>query len=353
MTKNKRFDQRLAQIPAGIWSKITQIDELKGQWIAGAQLSPQVLGRLKRSVLITSTGASTRIEGARLSDEDVEKMMRGIAIQKLSDRDKQEVRGYYELLENVFNSWKRLRFNEATIKHFHAELLKYVEKDKGHRGEYKKQENKVHMIDAAGKSIGILFDTTPAYLTPKEMQELVEWTQQALGEKKYHPLLIVANFLVEFLQIHPFQDGNGRLSRILTNLLLLKEGYLYMPYISHEKLVEDNKPDYYMALRNSQKTFRTKHEDIIAWLDFFLAIFLKQSRVAVELLSKENIEKLLSKKQLLVWQYLQKVEEASPGEIAKKAKVARPTVNQALNKLLRLKKVERIGLGRSTRYRKL
>lgn len=363
MTKNKRFDQRLAQIPASIWSKITQIDELKGQWIAGAQLSPQVLGRLKRSVLITSTGASTRIEGAKLSDEDVEKMMRGIAIQKFTDRDKQEVKGYYELLENVFNSWKRLRFNEDTIKHFHAELLKYVEKDKRHRGEYKKQENKVEMIDAAGKSIGVLFDTTPAYLTPKETQELVEWTQETLVEKKYHPLLVVANFLVEFLQIHPFQDGNGRLSRILTNLLLLKEGYLYMPYISHEKLVEDNKPDYYMALRNSQKTFlsaealakegKTKHEDITAWLDFFLTIFLKQSKMAVELLSKENIEKLLSKKQLSVWQYLQEVEEATPGEIAKKAKVARPTVNQALNKLLRLKKVERIGLGRSTRYRKL
>ena len=353
MTKNERFDQRLAHIPADIWSKITQIDELKGQWIAGAQLSPQVLGRLKRSVLITSTGASTRIEGARLSDEDVEKLMRGIDIQKFTDRDRQEVKGYFELLENVFNSWKSLKFSENSIKHFHKELLKYVEKNALHRGEYKKTENKVEMIDVAGKSVGVLFDTTPAYLTPKEMQELVEWTQEALVEKRYHPLLIVGNFLVEFLQIHPFQDGNGRLSRVFANILLLKERYLYMPYVSHEKLVEDNKPDYYMALRRSQKTFKAKHENIIPWLDFFLAIFLKQSQMAVELLSEENIEKLLSKKQLSVWQYLQEVEEAAPGEIAKKTKVARPTVNQVLNKLLRLKKVERIGLGRSTRYRKL
>ena len=353
MAKNKRFDQWLAQIPADIWSKITQIDELKGQWIAGARLSPQVLGRLKRSVLITSTGASTRIEGARLSDEDVEKMMRGIDIQKFTDRDKQEVKGYFELLENVFDSWRSLKFSESTIKHFHKELLKHVKKNELHRGDYKKEENKVQMIDAVGKSVGVLFDTTPAYLTPKEMQELVEWTQQALAERKYHPLLVIGSFLVEFLQIHPFKDGNGRLSRVLTNLLLLKEGYLYMPYISHEKLVEDNKPDYYMALRRSQKTFKTEHENIIPWLDFFLTIFLKQSQMAVELLSKENIEKLLSKKQLAVWQYLQEVEEATPGEIAKKAKVARPTVNQALDRLLRLKKVERIGLGRSTRYRKL
>lgn len=353
MAKINRFDQRLSSIPAEIWSKITQVDELKGQWIAGARLSPQVLGRLKRSVLITSTGASTRIEGARLSDEDVEKLMRGIDIQKFTDRDKQEVKGYYELLENVFDSWKNLRLNESAIKHFHKELLKFVKKDETHRGDYKKMENKVHMLNAAGESLGVLFDTTPAYLTPKEMQELVEWTQEALAEKKYHPLIIVGNFLVEFLQIHPFEDGNGRLSRVLTNFLLLKEGYLYMPYISHEKLVEDNKPEYYLALRQSQKTFKTENETIIPWLDFFFTIFLKQSQMAVELLSKENVEKLLSKKQLAVWQYLLEVDEATPGEIAKHAKVARPTVNQALDKLLRLKKVERIGLGRSTRYRKL
>ncbi|MEK7130205.1 MAG: Fic family protein [Patescibacteria group bacterium] len=353
MLKNNRFDERISSIPSELWSKITQIDELKGQWIAGARLSPQVLGRLKRSVLITSTGASTRIEGARLSDEDVEKLMRGIDIQKFTDRDKQEVKGYFELLEKVFDSWKSLKFSESNIKNFHKELLKYVKKDERHRGDYKKVENKVHMIDAAGKSVGVLFDTAPDYLTPKEMQELVEWAQEALAEKKYHPLLIVGNFLVEFLQIHPFQDGNGRLSRVLANLLLLKAGYLYMPYISHEKLVEDNKPEYYLALRQSQKTFKTDKESIISWLDFFFIIFLKQSEMAVELLSKENIEKLFSKKQLSVWQYLQEVEEASPGEIAKKAKVARPTVSQALDKLLRLKKVERIGLGRSTRYRKV
>lgn len=353
MVKNNRFDQRIASIPSEIWSKIAQIDELKGQWVAGARLSPQVLGRLKRSVLITSTGASTRIEGAKLSDEDVEKLMRGIDIQKFTDRDKQEVKGYYELLENIFDSWKNLRFNESAIKHFHKELLKYVKKDEPHRGEYKKIENKVEMIDAAGKSVGTLFDTTPAYLTSKETQELVNWTQEALMEKKYHPLLVAGNFLVEFLQIHPFQDGNGRLSRVLTNLILLKEGYLYMPYVSHEKLVEDNKPEYYLALRQSQKTFKTDKGTIVPWLDFFLTIFLKQSRMAVELLSKENIEKLLSKKQLSVWQYLQEADEATPGEIAKRAKVARPTVSQALDKLLRLKKVERIGLGRGTRYRKL
>src|SRR3989338_4634001 len=183
ISQKSRFDLRLEGLSSEVWSKLRQIDELKGQWIAGAQLSSQVLGRLKRSVLITSTGASTRIEGSRLSDEDIEKLMRGIGIQKFTDRDKQEVQGYYELLENVFNSWKSVKFNESTIKHFHQELPRYVDKDEKHRGEYKKGENKVHMIDEAGESIGILFYTSPAYLTPGQMCDLTEWTQKALREK--------------------------------------------------------------------------------------------------------------------------------------------------------------------------
>lgn len=347
------FSKRIEKIPSVIVTKIARIDELKGQWITGARLNPQVLGRLKRSVLITSTGASTRIEGARLSDEDIEKLMRGINIQKFTNRDKQEAQGYYELLENVFNSWKNLKFNESLIKHFHQELLKHVKKDEKHRGEYKKGENKVQMIDEAGQSIGILFDTSPAYLTPSQMQELVEWTQKTLIENKLHPLLVIGNFLVEFLKIHPFSDGNGRLSRILTNLLLLQAGYFYIPYVSHEKLIEDNKPDYYIALRRSQKSMGTKNEDIVDWLDFFLDTVLKQSQMAMELLSKENVEKILSEKQIIVWQYIEKINETNTGDITKNTKIARPTVKQTLEVLLKLKKIERIGLGRSTRYRKI
>jgi len=349
-----KFSQRLEGISPEIISKISQIDELKGQWISGAKLSPQVLGRLKRSVLITSTGASTRIEGAKLSDEDIEKLMRRINIQKFTNRDQQEAQGYYELLTNIFNSWLTIKLTENSIKHFHQELLKYADKDKTHCEDYKKQENKVHMVDEAGQSIGILFDTTPAYLTPKAMQELVEWTAEELVNKKFHPLFVVGNFLVEFLKIHPFVDGNGRLSRIITNLLLLQQGYLYAPYVSHEKLIEDNKPEYYIALRRSQKMINANKPDISAWLNFWLDIVLKQSQLAVELLSKENIEKLLSPKQLLVWDYfIKNNSDISTGEIVANTKIARPTVKQALDILLRLKKIDRIGLGRGARYKKL
>ena len=351
MTDMTKFDTRLESLPANILTIIASIDELKGRWTAGANLHPQILGRLKQSVLITSTGASTRIEGAKLSDSDVEDLMRGISIQKFKDRDIQEVKGYFELLKNVFDSWQSIKLNEGTIKHFHQEILKYVEKDSFHRGQYKVTENKVQMVDAKGNIVGTIFDTTPVYLTPIEMQELVEWTIKAIKEQKYHPLLIIANFVVEFLKIHPFRDGNGRISRILTNLLMLQAGYLYIPYVSHEKLVEEKKQEYYVALRKTQITFKTEKTDLIPWLTFFLNIILDQSKQAVDLLNVDNVEKTLSGKQLAVLEYLQEIKEATPGDIAENTKVARPTVNQVLEKLISIKKIERIGMGRSTRYR--
>ncbi|MEK7472481.1 MAG: Fic family protein [Patescibacteria group bacterium] len=350
---NDKFNIRFNNVSHEIWLKITQIESLKGKWDGSTKLSPQILGRLKKSVLVTSTGASTRIEGSKLTDETVEKMMKGISIQKFSNRDEQEVMGYYELLQNIFNSWESITFSESAILHFHKELLKYVGKDETHRGEYKKKENAVHMVNEKGKSVGILFETTKAYLTPKEMYELIDWTKTALNQNTYHPLLIISNFIVEFLNIHPFSDGNGRLSRILTNLLLLKAGYLYIPYVSHEKLIEDNKPEYYLALRRSQNTLRTKKPDVSFWTNFFLDILFTQSEIAIKQLTETNIESVLSPKQLLVWDYLEKNDEVTPMEISKKAGVTRPTVTQVLVKLLDLKMIEKIGQGSATRYRKL
>src|SRR3989339_1740291 len=330
-----KFSKRLSfspEVTHKVYGLISKIDELKGQWKMGANLSPQALGILKKSVIITSSGASTRIEGARLTDEQVEKLLKGLKIQKLITRDEQEVAGYAELLTNVFDSYKNLKLSESTVKHFHSELLKYSEKDTRHRGEYKFCSNRVEAKDENGNLVGILFDPTPPHLVGKEMSELLDTALDLLNKKEIHPLIIIGNFIFEFLSIHPFQDGNGRTSRVLTNLLLLKSGYEYMPYVSHEKFVEDNKPEYYLALRQSQKTFKTpkdsklptgqaENKTIIPWLDFFLTIFLKQSEMAIDLLSKENIERLLTQKQLAVWDYLQKVDSATPREISEKTQV--------------------------------
>lgn len=349
----KNLSDRIKDIPSYIWKRLTQIDELKGRWLAHTSLPKTAVARLKQSVLVTSTGASTRIEGSGLADEDVENLMRGLDMQQFADRDRQEVQGYFELLQNIFDSYEEMTFSESTIKHFHQKLLKYVEKDSHHRGEYKMLENKVQLVDIQGKSQGIIFDTTPVYLTPAEVQALVEWTKNALQDTQLHPLITISAFIVELLHIHPFQDGNGRLSRILTNLLLLQRGYTFMAYISHEKIIEDNKKDYYLVLRKSQQTFRSIHEDIIPWLDFFTQIVLIQAQKAASLLTADFTESSLSSIQLQVLRYLQQKNEASPKEISDGTGVTRITVSQAVNKLLRLNKIERIGEGRATRYRLL
>lgn len=350
---NNKIDVRLKKLPDSVGRQLSRIDELKGRWIGGAQLSPQLLGRLKRSVLVTSTGASTRIEGAKLSDVDIEKLIRGLSTQKLADRDSQEVKGYHDLLQTVFDEYPSMKFSENMILELHDRLLKYSDKDERHRGAYKALENNVEMRDTDGKVLSVLFNTSPAYLTPKHMQELIAWTNSAFGSDRYHPLLVTANFIVEFLKIHPFLDGNGRLSRVLTNLLLLQHGFAYVPYVSLEKLIEDNKTEYYVALRKSQTTFGTTKETVLPWIDFFLGVCTKQAEQAVALLSGENLERTLSPNQLLVWQYVQSVTEATIRDTAEATSVARPTVKQAFDRLLELKFVERVGLGRSSRYRKL
>ena len=349
----QRFNDRIEKLSPTTLTWLSQIDSLRGQWIGGANLSPQALSRLKRSVLVTSTGASTRIEGAKLSDEEVEKLMRGLSVQKLADRDAQEVRGYYELLQKVFDSYATIRFSENMIKQLHAELLRYTNKDERHRGEYKKLDNRVEIKNASGNVLSVLFETTPTYLTAKEMDELITWTNDALSNKSYHPLLVITNFVIEFLKIHPFLDGNGRLSRVLTNLLMLQTGYEYMPYVSHEKLIEDNKTEYYVALRASQTTFKTKTETIAPWIEYFLPVLRTQAEQAIKLLSGESVDNLLSPNQLIVWEYIKSADgDTSVQKITDATKVARPTVRQAIERLLDLKKIQRVGLGRATRYRK-
>ena len=355
MDKNNKFYKRLIIVDQinsqKIQNLIAEIEKLSGMWTAGVKLAPQILSVLKKSTIITSTGSSTRIEGSKLSDEQIKKLFSsGLKIKKFNTRDEQEVFGYKELLENVFNSFENIKFNESTIKYFHKELLKYSDKDQKHLGEYKFSDNSVAATDKDGKVIGVIFEPTKPYLTPKEMQELLVWTNEAFQIKIFHPLLVIANFIMEFLAIHPFQDGNGRTSRVLTNFLMLKYGYDYMPYISHEKLVEDNKDRYYLALNKSQKT---KNHDIAPWLIFFLEMILEQVKLVVKLGDKERIEIFLSPKQLQVWQFMQEEREITPKQIRENLDMATATVLQVLNKLIEMKKIERLGEGRSTRYRVL
>jgi Fic family protein len=233
---------------------IAEIDEFKGKWRALNTLAPDRLAALRKVATIESVGSSTRIEGARLTDRQVQELLSNIGQQSFTTRDEQEVAGYAEVMDSIFASWESIPFSENYIKQFHKMLLKHSPKDDRHRGEYKKFSNSVQAFDADGNSLGIVFETTSAFDTPRQMTEIVNWTADQLISPMIHPLLTIGVFVVTFLAIHPFHDGNGRLSRILTTLLLLKAGYGYVPYSSLESIIEESKEGYYLALRQTQGT---------------------------------------------------------------------------------------------------
>lgn len=345
-----QFDKRIKNPEPHIVALLAEIDGIKGEFKSGLRMSPQAITSLKRSVVVTSAGASTRIEGSKLSDKQVQNILSKLSISKFSDRDSQEVQGYLEVLQNVFNAHEKLPLREGVIQSLHREALKYSTKDELHRGRYKTKENAVGLQDDDGTVREIIFETTPAWAVQKEMTEIVDWAYDALEQKRFHPLLVIANFLVEFLKIHPFEDGNGRLSRVLTNLFLVRSGYLFTQYISHEQIVEQRKDEYYLALQQSQTSFKTDQSTIAPWLNFFLGVVKDQANKALVYLHNEQIEDTLSPKQWEVWKYLSTVSDASPAQVALATHILMPTVRQALARLVVIGKVKRTGRGPGTRY---
>ncbi len=353
--KKHRLNTRLSLKPEVVeeaYSLISKIDTVKNSFAITGKILPQTISRLTASVIVTSTGASNRIEGNKLSDSQVEKLYKNLHIKKFKTRDEQEVAGYIECLELVFENFNEIKISESWILGLHNQMLQYSEKDLRHKGQYKFGSNRVEAKDNKGNLIGIIFDPTPPHLVKKEMQELISWFKEANKEKSKHPLILIANLVFEYLAIHPFQDGNGRTSRLLANLLLLKFGYDFTKIISHEKLIESNKADYYLALSKTQKTWKSKNEDISDWLIFFLRIVNNQAQKALKILQSETIEHLLSEKQLALWQWAQNL---SKKEFARKDAIEAlgfppRTVESIIKKLLDFKKLVRIGEGRGIKY---
>jgi Fic family protein len=277
------------QITPEILGLISELDEFKGAWRALGTLAPERLSALRRVATIESIGSSTRIEGSKLSDREVEALLSNLEIKSFDTSDAQEVAGYAETMEQVFSSWAEITLTENHIKQLHRDLLKHSQKDEHHRGGYKTQSNSVAAFNDAGKQVGIVFETATPFDTPRLMTDAVDWVRAGLEDKTLHPLLVTAVFIVVFLEIHPFQDGNGRLSRILTTLLLLRAGYAYVPYSSLESVIEQSKEGYYLALRQTQGTIRTDAPNWQPWLVFFLRSMQQQMRRLAKKVEREKI----------------------------------------------------------------
>jgi Fic family protein len=334
-----------------ILALIAEIDEFKGAWRALGTLAPERLSALRRVATIESIGSSTRIEGSKLSDRDVAQLLANLEVKSFATRDEQEVAGYAEAMDLIFRAWEDITITENHIRQLHRDLLVHSEKDAWHRGNYKTSPNSVAAFDEGGKQIGIVFETATPFDTPRLMTELVAWLNYERKQRRLHPLLVIAVFTVVFLEIHPFQDGNGRLSRILTTLLLLQVGYAYVPYSSLESVIEQSKEAYYLALRQTQGSIRSGAPNWQPWLLFFLrALHQQMKRLAGKVEREKLILPSIPELSVRILDQVREHGRVSMGDIVKLTGASRNTLKQQFRQLVDKGYLVRRGGGRTTWY---
>ena len=339
------------QIIPEILGLIAGIDEFKGAWRALGSLAPDRLSALLRVATIESIGSSTRIEGSRLSDREVERLLSRLQIKSFATRDEQEVAGYAKVMELVFSSWQDIALTENHIRQLHRDLLTHSEKDAWHRGSYKTSTNSVMAFDEDGKQLGVVFETATPFDTPRLMGELVAWFNDERVAARLHPLLLIGIWVVVLLEIHPFQDGNGRLSRVLTTLLLLQAGYAYVPYSSLESVIEQNKEAYYLALRQTQGTIRSKSPNWQPWLVFFLRALAEQVRRLNRKVEREKIVlAALPELSLQIVEFAREHGRVTMADAIRLTGGNRNTLKQHFRALVKQGKLKQHGAGRGVWY---
>ena len=334
-----------------ILNLIGKIDLYKGKWNAIEKQENIYLKELRRIATIESVGSSTRIEGVTLTDNEIKKLLNNLKITELKTRDEQEVVGYYDTLEVVYKNYDNIKLSENYIKQLHKNLLRYSSKDERHRGLYKSLSNKV-VANYPGAVQKIIFNTTEVHLVENEMNDLINWTNEQLNNDEIHPLIIIGLFIYEFLSIHPFQDGNGRLSRLLTTLLLMKNNYLFIQYVSFENLIEKSKKEYYQALMEGQKNRNIENENISKWSIYFLD---KIYMLTKNLENKYDIFKskggYLNGRQKEIKKYIEKKQPVKISDISKKfIDITIHTIKKDLQYMKAEKMIKTIGVGKGTVY---
>ena len=329
---------------------IAEIDEFKGYWNGMESLSLQTLSSMRILATIESIGSSTRIEGAKLSNRQVAALLEGLDLGSFQSRDEQEVAGYAKAMQLIHDSFKEIEFSENNIKYLHKVIMQFSTRDSWHLGEYKRHPNHVAAFDRDGNQIGIIFETATPLNTPRLMDLLVETTLERFQNEDIHPLLTIADFVVRFLAIHPFQDGNGRLSRVLTNLLLLRNGYAFVQYSSHERIVEANKDKYYLALRESQEKLKSHNDFSLNWVEFFLELIKKQKedlKAKIERERKAQQTPALSEK---ICNLANDHGRISVAFITNELQANRNTVKKHLQNLVKNGRLVKHGKGRGSYY---
>lgn len=328
-----------------ILSVISRIDRFDASWASIERLEGGNLRQLRHIATIQSVGASTRIEGSKMTDEEVANLLINTGISKIEDRDSQEVVGYFNVLDTIVDSHEAIVVSENNIKNLHNQLLKFSTKDTWHRGDYKQHVNAVEASFPDGSKKIIFKTTEPGFPTEDAMRRLIDWYSI---ETEVHPLIVCAAFVYEFVSIHPFQDGNGRLSRLLTTLTLLQKGYNWIQYVSFEHEIENRKKDYYISLRSCQAL--RPNEDITDWIEFFLESLLNVQFKLEQKLAITERQTHLSSKEKLVYSYILNHTHCKSSDIVLNLNISKPTVKRILTYLIDKQLIKKYGRGAGITY---
>lgn len=324
---------------------VSQIDRFDASWSSIEKKEGNSLKELKSIATIRSVGASTRIEGSKMSNEEVDVLLQNIDVTKLIDRDSQEVAGYFDVLDLISDSFQNIPITENGIKNLHKKLLGYSEKDVWHRGDYKQHSNAVEANLPDGSKQIIFRTTEPGFPTKDAMEKLIAWYKK---DKETHPLVKCALLAYDFVSIHPFQDGNGRLSRLLSTLALLKQGYNWVQYVSLEHEIEHQKNKYYQVLRTSQA--QRPSEDVTTWIHFFFNALIKVQNQLMAKLEMQGVMSELSPREKAILTFIGERPGCKSGEIATRLDIPNPTVKRLLAEMVKAKLIEKHGAGAGTNY---
>ncbi len=324
---------------------LTQIHEFKGEQSLFIEAKADTLMQLVEIARIQSTEASNKIEGIYTSDARLKALVRDKTTPRT--RNEREIAGYRDVLNTIHESHDHIPVKPNMILQLHRDLYKFEGYDIG--GRYKSADNIIEEEDAQGNK-HVRFRPVAAWETPEAMQNLCDEFGRAMGRSRIDPLILIPMFILDFLCIHPFDDGNGRMSRLLTLLLLYRAGYIVGKYISIERLIEKTKDSYYASLQESSAEWLAGENDYIPFVQYMLGVVAAAYRdfsMRVEILITSGLSKP---------ERIAKLIQSTYGEITKSQilercpDISQITVQRTLAALLESEDIIKIGGGRYTKY---
>lgn len=324
---------------------ITKIYEFKGKQSLYIESKRDILTGLLRTAKINSTEYSNKIEGIETTQKRISQLVNDKVEPK--NRNEAEIAGYRDVLELIHNNYENIPLSINTIKQLHRDLYKYSGSSYG--GKFKMVDNIIGEINATGEEV-VRFKPVSAFETEESLSKLVTSYNLEIGKSEIDPLILISLFIFDFLSIHPFTDGNGRMSRLLTLLLLYQNGYIVGKYISIEKIVENTKESYYDALLKSSSMWHENSSDYSFFVEYYLGIILKAYYDFAERIEYVTNEKLSVKERtfLIIDRRLDKITKKEIVEMC--PDISEGAIERALTELIKEGKIDKQGGGRFTYY---